>query len=148
MVIVKKVIYNPITDEKTFIEVEEEVEVEDINSLKNYKFLQLMDVYKSKIEEGLISSITGTSILYGYKDQDQLNYSKLANLFALNPTKESTILGTMSHGVISMTREQFINFMDDAETFEIGLYTNRKQIEAQINNATTIDELNDVVMSL
>lgn len=85
--------------------------------------------------------------MYGYSQQDQLNYSKWANVFALNPTRESVIIGSISHGVVSMTKEQFIQFIADAENYEVTMYLQRKDIEEQISGASTIDELNNIIIT-
>ena len=68
----------------------EEDVVEEFTSfedLKVLKLVELMQIYKDIITNGFESDATGEKLLYGYKQQDQLNYSKLANTLALDPEK-------------------------------------------------------------
>lgn len=140
-------LYNPITGEMTPIEDSENTQHRSIEELKNFRLNELSDAYKASLFTCFTSSASGEEVVYGYKDIDQLNYSKLANLFALNPNKTKTIIGTESHGVIVLTKEQFLVFMEDAEEYEIGEYMKRKNIELQIENAMTVEELEEIVIS-
>jgi predicted alpha/beta-fold hydrolase len=106
-----------------------------------------MEQYKLAITTGFYSLATGDNVMYGYSQQDQLNYSKWANVFALNPSKVSVIIGSISHGVVTMTKEQFIQFIADAENYEVTMYLQRKDIEEQISGASTIDELNNIIIT-
>lgn len=146
----KKVIFDAMTGETTIEEIIDEIteNIIPLEDLKLIKLEQLMDSYKSTIVSGFPSSATGEQIIYGYKQQDQLNYSKIANLFALDTNKTSTILGSESHGVVTLTKEQFLVFMADAETHEMNLYLKRKNIENSINNATTVEELEQISPAL
>lgn len=140
----KEIIYNALTGEVTEVEVED---LQNIDELRANTLTVLMDTYKKKIIEGFITSCTGTPISFSYSQQDQLNYSKIANLFSLNPAKTSTILGSDSHGVVTLSKEQFLLFMEDAESYEMNMYVKRKQLEQQIVSATTIEELNSIVIN-
>jgi Domain of unknown function (DUF4376) len=140
----KEVFYDALTGRVSIVEIEEVISLDE---LKKSRQDELMNIYKESIISGFTSSATGENIRYGYKEQDQLNYSKLANLFALNPTKTSTILGSDSHGVVTLSKEQFLQFMEDAEQYEMSMYVRRKELEEQINSTTTIDELQAITLS-
>lgn len=141
----KGILYNPVSN--TSIEVDITEEDRDIEELRTARFEELMEVYKDTIVKGFTSEATGEPVLYGYSQQDQLNYAKWANVFSLNPAKDFVIIGSISHGVVHMTREQFIVFMDDAETYEVSLYTKRKMLEATIAKADK-DTLVSMVINL
>jgi hypothetical protein len=138
-------LFNPTTGEITVEEVPDVIP--NVEELRSQKLIQLMELYKSAITIGFYSSATGDKVMYGYSQQDQLNYSKWANVFALNPSRESVIIGSISNGVVTMTREQFTQFIADAENYEVTMYLQRKDIEEQINGASTIDELNSIIIT-
>lgn len=138
----KRFLYDPITGSKT--EIEDVTSEISIKELKEQKHIELEKTYTQLVSSGFVSSINGQDITYGYRQEDQLNYSKLANLFALNPDKVSTYLGTVSHGVISLTREQFISLMDDAEQHEMGLFMKKKSIENLITLAESVKEVEKI----
>lgn len=142
----KVLIYDPITGQSRLEDVTEEI-VTDLEPVRQSKVDYVMELYKSTITIGFYSAATGDKVMYGYSQQDQLNYSKWANVFALNPTRESVIIGSISHGVVSMTREQFTQFIADAENYEVTMYLKRKQLEEQISGASTIDELNSIIIT-
>lgn len=144
---VKQITINALTGEVTEVEVADEVSF-STDDLKAQKLGQLSDIYKSTIVLGFVSSATGTPITYGYSQQDQLNYSKWANVFALNPSKESVIIGSVSNGVVTMTRDQFIRFMADAEAYEVGLYQKKADIQQRITNAQSVSDLNAIEIEL
>jgi hypothetical protein len=129
------------------------IELVDISDPLSFTLLQeamltsLMDMYKATIVQGFTSSATGTAIEYGYQSQDQLNYSKWANYLALDSTKTSVTIGTVNAGVVTMTRAQFLQFVNDAEAYEMGLYNQRITLENQIKSATTVDELNAITLA-
>lgn len=128
-----------LVDTNEFIVSEEEIR----NRLLN----QLMEQYTQKVNAGFTSNATGESILFGYNEKNQLDYSKYANLFALDSQKTHVVIGTDTHGVVPLTREQFINFMKDAEAHEVGLYVKRKALEEQIK-ISTAEELQAMVIDL
>lgn len=122
----------------------EEWESPSLEVLKTHKMEQLMNTYKSKLVQGMTSSATGEEVLYGYSQQDQLNYSKWANALSLDPLKESVTIGTVSHGVVTLTREQFLQFSRDCEAHEMGLYNKRVVLQTQITNALTVPVLESI----
>jgi hypothetical protein len=140
----KEIFYDALTGRVSIRDMEESISLDELKKSRQY---ELMNIYKESIVSGFNSSATGEVVRYGYKEQDQLNYSKLANLFALNPAKTSTIIGSDSHGVVTLSKEQFLQFMEDAEQYEMSMYIKRKQLEEQINSTTTIDELQAITLS-
>jgi hypothetical protein len=138
-------LFNPTTGEITVEEVPDVIP--NVEELRSQKLIQLMELYKATITIGFYSAATGDKVMYGYSQQDQLNYSKWANVFALNPSRESVIIGSISNGVVTMTREQFTQFIADAENYEVTMYLQRKDIEEQISGASTIDELNNIIIT-
>lgn len=115
-----------------------------LDDVRNQKLQQVMDLYKNAIVEGFISNATGTPLFFTYSQQDQLNYNKIATTVALDPTLGGGIqVGSLS-GVVTMTRAQYLQFVQDAKTYEYGLYNKRIDLENQIINAVDIQTLNSI----
>lgn len=141
----EKKFFNPVTGEIT-VRYVEDIPV-SIDYLKSQMLLSLYTLYQEILNRGFISSANGTPIEYGYDSNYQLIYSKWANVLALNSTKDSITFGT-PNSMVTMTRAQFLQFMDECEQFELGLFLKRKDLESKINNAQSIDDLNAIDMSL
>lgn len=141
----KQIQYDISTGQETSIDVPD-IEL-SIEELQEQKLSQLMDLYKNTIVQGFTSNTTGTPIFFTYSQQDQLNYNKIATTVALDPTNDSIQVGSDS-GVVTMTRAQFLQFVQDAKTYEMGLYTKRISLENQINTAPDIPTLNGIAITL
>jgi hypothetical protein len=140
----KQRIFNALTGEITEIEVPDEVI--PIEVLRSQKLSALNNLYQSTLVGGFVSSATGTPISYKYDQNFQLIYIKWANILALDSTKDSVMFATHD-GVVTMTRQQFVQFINDAQQFELELFNKKTDLENQINSAT-IDVLNSIVISL
>lgn len=133
--------YNPITGEITIVEYQEPyIALEDKKALL---LKELNYTYNASLENGFYSSASSYPVQYGYSQNMQMIYSKWANVLALDPSRTSVTFA-ISNGQITLTRDQFIQFMNDAESFEINLFTSKTDFENQISSATTIDELNAI----
>jgi hypothetical protein len=141
----KERIFNALTGEITEIEVADStLPIEDV---KPQILSSLNSMYQTTLVRGFVSSATGTAIEYKYDQNFQMIYIKWANILALDSTKDSVVFAT-HNGVVTMTRQQFVQFINDAQQFELNLFTKKTDLENQINNATTIDELNAIVLTL
>lgn len=118
----------------------------DIESIRTQKLDQLMQIYKDTIVKGFTSQANGTPVFYTYSQQDQLNYNKIATTVALDPTNDSIQVGS-ANGVVTMTRAQFLQFVQDAKNYEMNLYLKRISLENQISNSD-FDTLNGMAISL
>jgi hypothetical protein len=144
----KKVIFHAKTGEKEIIDVEDSgVTEQDLEEIRKIVLLDVMENYKAKIATSFKSSALGVEMTFSYKQQDQLSYSKWANTLALDPQKEFVIMGSLSHGVVQVTRAQFLKFMDDVENYELNLYFKRKSIEEKVKSAKSIDEIYKIDIS-
>jgi hypothetical protein len=143
--IVLRRVYHVSTGEITFEDIPDDNIT--IDKIKSDMLSTLYTMYTDSLNRGFISSANGGEVLYGYDSNYQLIYSKWANVLSLDSSRTSVTLGTPS-GVVTLTREQFMQFMNDAEVFELNLFANRMSLEGQIKNATTTDELNGIVISL
>jgi hypothetical protein len=138
----REIIFDVTTGEVKIVDVPDRVV--NIEDLRESMLVSVLDEYKTKIVEGFYTTCTGTPIFFTYSPQDQLNYSKIANLFALNPNKQATYLGSRDNGVLLLTKTQYLKFMEDAEAYEMNMYLKRKELEIRIESAQTIEELNSI----
>lgn len=140
-------IYDAASGSEQYVEVSGTIDSSLLNEYKNAKLAELMNLYESILVQGFTSSATGTPVFFTYSPTDQLNYSKIANLFAIDANKTSAQIGTPS-GVVTLTRDQFLVFVQDAEAYEMGLYTKRKTLEAQITAETDVNVVSNMFISL
>ncbi|WLR52476.1 hypothetical protein LC040_06120 [Bacillus tianshenii] len=111
---------------------------------KTNKRNELHNAYQTELHSEIVSSILGDNgkpVVFGYSAQDQMNYNKFANRFALDENKSEIMLGTRSHGVITLSKEDFIIFTDESEQQEMRLYMKWKMLDEQAKKATTQEEL-------
>jgi hypothetical protein len=140
----KQFIVDAMTGELTENEIPDSIP--NIEELREQKLSQLMDLYKNTIIQGFTSNASGIPMFFTYSQQDQLNYNKIATTVALDPTNDSIQVGS-ANGVATMTRNQFLQFVQDAKSYEMNLYLKRITLENQINSAD-INTLNGLVISL
>lgn len=135
--------YNPITGEITVVEYQEPyISLDDKKSLS---LKELSYIYSTCLDDGFNSSANGTIIQYGYSQNMQMVYSKWANILALN-SNIADVTFSISNGVVTLTRDQFVQFMSDAQSFEISLFNKLNSYKNQISSATTVDEINAINM--
>ncbi|BAU28945.1 hypothetical protein DFP93_103208 [Aneurinibacillus soli] len=118
--------------------------VVDFATLQQQKNDEMSALCEQKILENFYSSCTGTNHEYGYSAYDQLNYNKYASDFALDPTVSEVPIKTKDAGPILHSREAFLLFMKDAKSHELSAFARFWEIEKQIANATTEEELNTI----
>jgi hypothetical protein len=142
----KQININALTGEIT------EVDVADIivpvEVLREQKLQVLYGIYDYLLSRGFISYANGSAIQYGYDMNMQIIYSKWANVLALDPNKASVMFSIPDSQIVTLTRDQFIQFMNDAETFELNLFNSRMELESQIKNAPDVDTLNKIEINL
>lgn len=119
-----------------------------LEEAKVLKQKELKYHYKKDLVGDITSSLLGTdnnNIIFGYREIDQLNYSKRANSLALDSTITSFQMGTVSHDIVTLTKNDFITFMRDAEIHEMTLYSKYANLRNQIDNAISIEDVQLIV---
>lgn len=143
---VKQININVLTGEIT----EEDISdvQQDIETIREQKLQNLYSLYSYILSNGFISSANGSPIQYGYDTNFQMIYSKWANVLALDPNRTSVTFSVPDGSIVTLTRDQFIQFMNDAENFELNLFNNRANLENQIKNETDVYTLNTIEIKL
>jgi hypothetical protein len=85
-----------------------------LNEYKKNKLAELEDAYK----EALQRDFESLGYTFSYVEEAQKNFTKVTALFALKPDKTDTPWNTNSHGIILLTKEQYLQVVEDAENQE------------------------------
>lgn len=94
----------------------------------------------------IYSGFTGTNgHQYQFEDKDQANLTQQMLFLVNDPTIMSVSWKTLDVGVISHTRDEFLQVCKDANNFKSSNFGKYWTLEAQVNSATTEDEINAIV---
>jgi len=99
----------------------EQRELDIINSLptlleiQQQKIIELNTACNQDILNGFSSFCTGVEHQYNFDLEYQANMNQRATMFLLKPTMVETWWPTKDKGVITHTREQFVQLCEDAE---------------------------------
>lgn len=112
-----------------------------LEEYKEQKIAELENAYQKALQ-GDFQSIGYT---FSYGDEAQKNFTKITALFALKPEKVDTAWNTKSHGIVLLTKEQYLQVVEDAENhewFELGKLWNYKH---KVDVAQSYEEVDAVV---
>lgn len=121
----------------------EELQSYWIESLKDEKINEINANCENTILAGFTSSSTGYS--YDFTNYDQMNITQQMLLLVSDPTIASIQWKTQDAGIVSLTRDQFLqiaNEANDHKRVNIGKYWTLK---SQVQSATMEDEINAIV---
>jgi hypothetical protein len=116
-----------------------------LEEVKQAKLEELRTRRDSELVSGFQTSATGTEMTMGYDPVDQRNYRGLSNMISIDPTFDNIQFKTLSHGMVSFLRDQFIQVLKDAYAHEATIQYNYLYLEAQIANANTRAEVAAIV---
>lgn len=112
-----------------------------LDEYKNQKKSDL-EIDYNKALQGDFQSLGYT---FSYDEEAQKNFTKVTALLALKPEKVDTAWNTKSHGIILLTKEQYLQVVEDAENhewFNLGKLWNYKH---KVEIAQSYDEVDAVV---
>lgn len=113
-----------------------------IEFLKKDKLEKLSDTCESTICNGFVGT-NGHQYQFDYKDQDNLTQQML---FLVNdPTIVSIDWKTKDVGILTHTRDEFLQVCKDADSHKRSNFGKYWTLEAQVKSATTEDEINSIV---
>jgi hypothetical protein len=116
-----------------------------LDDAKKQKLAQLAYFRDQEIYTSFQSSALGTTKTYSYSREAYENFRGKAIMLNLNPNISSVIWATIEDGFIEHTRDQFITVINDGAAHEETLKMKYYNLEAQVNAATTVDEVNAIV---
>jgi hypothetical protein len=111
-----------------------------LDDVKKSKIAKITLACSDQINSQFNSSASGSAHIYGYNKDDQQNFIKQAMLFQINPSIPS-IYWSSKDGLVQLTKEQFFGLMMDAATHENSVWAKYFPLKAQIDSATTIEQL-------
>jgi len=123
-------------------------EADRVNSLptleqaKEQKILELNTDCNQLILNGFPSTCTGVEHQYKFDMEYQANFSQQGVMVALDPTMTSVLWPTSDAGVLSHTREQFIQLCNDAQTWKSTNTYRYFELKAQVMSLDSIDAIN------
>lgn len=85
-----------------------------LDEYKSQKLVELEITYKQALE----GDFESLGYVFSYNKEAQDNFTKVTALFALKPEKVDTPWNTKSHGIILLTKEQYLQVVADAENHE------------------------------
>lgn len=123
----------------------------DLEQYKRAKKDYLQTLYEAELNSSFTTSETTTTILglsepisFVYDDVAQKRFMKQTAALALDTTISSVDWFT-SAGPMTMTREQYTSVIRDGKTHETTVTFNFLYAEANIDNATTKEEVDTIV---
>lgn len=112
--------------------------------LKDSKIAQLKQKCYETIIAGFTSTASGTQHTYGLDEKDQRNLNGQLSILMLDNTITSVTWKTLDAGVITLTRDQFMQLCKDAEAFKRSNIEKYWNLVSQVQAATTVDQINAI----
>lgn len=113
----------------------------DLSIIKQNKIDELVALKNADIEAGFTSNAAGTPIKFGYDAGDQEYLHKKATMIALNQAISSVQWKTADSGMVTFTRDQFIQVINDGAAHEEGFEYKYLNLEANVMNAMTATDV-------
>lgn len=119
-----------------------------LEDVKQQKTTEIKTAYANVLNAGFDSSATGTKYTYNYSDLDQMKFMKLA-IDVANTTATFPVPIPCNTGILVMhDQTQYEQLVKDIHNFEWGLQNKLHDYISQIQNATSIDDVNNIVSSI
>lgn len=116
----------------------------NLNEIKEAKINLLKDECSQAIYDGFISESTGYS--FGFNQLDQINFTQQMLLIVSDTNNITTIQWkTKNQGVVELTKEQFIQVVEEAKQHKLNQQQKYWNLEQQVLNATDKDTVKSIV---
>jgi hypothetical protein len=115
-----------------------------LEDIKKSKLAELQAARDAAIYTSFQSSALGSPKTYNYNREAYENFRGEAILLNLDPTIDTVLWATVEDGFVTHTRAQFVQVLKDGAAHEKNVKMKYYQLEAQVNAATTIDEVNAI----
>lgn len=112
-------------------------------SLDEYKQRRISQLDTLR-EERVATQFTSQGYIFSYDKKAQENFGKVSALMNAFPNKAYTEWKTLSHGIVSLTREHFFQALADAELHEMSKWGDYWSYEHQVSMAQTHEEVYSV----
>lgn len=101
--------------------------------------------YNAQLSAGFTSSANGTATVYGYATDDVKHMNMIASASALNVETWPIDYADIHGNIASLTQAQFSALVTDASKFNWAQLTQYRSFLGQIENATTIANVQSIV---
>lgn len=109
-----------------------------LESLKTEKIAELNGKCESTIAQSFQARNGHT---YQFEMKDQLNFSQQFLLITSNPDIKEVLWKTEDAGVLTHSREEFVEVIEDAENHKRNNISRYWALKEQVNQASTIEEI-------
>lgn len=131
-----------VVSDDSVIENVDDLQYEGLEEAKKIKKEELSKACRDKILTGFSSSTTGNS--YKFDEEDQLNFVHRMVMLLADPSVSKVDWKTKDKGVVSHNRQDFMKIVSEADSHKSSNIQKYRDLENQINNATTVDEVNSI----
>ncbi|UWG96771.1 hypothetical protein LPY66_18120 [Dehalobacter sp. DCM] len=114
------------------------------DELKQMKVQEMQLAYQTELTSGFVSNASGESLLYGYNQSDQFNFTKQLNAVNAGIAFYPIMWGTKNSQIVSLNESQYKQLCSDANAFEWGLIGKIRTLAGRVMTATTIQELEGI----
>jgi hypothetical protein len=125
-------VYTPIPDE---------VKLANAKQAKN---AELHVAFNDALNGGFLSSADGTERRYGFAPMDRENLSHAANVMALGVAQYPIPYADINGNVVNLDEAQMKQLIIDAQAHNLAQVTKLRQLLAQLQAATTIEQVNAI----
>jgi hypothetical protein len=125
-------VYTPIPDE---------IKLAHAKQAKNE---ELHAAFNNALNGGFVSSADGTERRYGFAPMDRENMSHVANVMALGIAQYPIPYADITGEVVNLDETQMKQLIMDAQAFNLAQVTKLRQLLAQLQAATTVEQVNAI----
>lgn len=115
-----------------------------IPALQTIKINQLNDKCNQSVLGGFSSSCLGATHNYQFDYDAQMNLNGQLNLLNIDSTITSVSWRTLDAGILSHTKDQFIQLYKDASSFKSSQIDKYWNLKSQVLSATTETQINAI----
>lgn len=114
----------------------------DLEELKQAKITQLDDLCEKEILAGFTSQTTGH--FFRFSQYDQMNFTQQMLIMLADTNVSEVTWKTENAGVVTITRNDFLEVVREAEQHKRGLLERFWTLKAQVQAATTFEQIDAV----
>jgi hypothetical protein len=108
------------------------------------KITEINSSYQETLSSGFVSSATGSPFEYDYKPDDRADFQKFTLTMALGIASFPVPIGLKDNSVVNHTQGQYMQLLQDIQAFEWGLKERKRMLVGQVNEATSVEQVNAV----
>lgn len=125
---------------------DEELNTAWLDYVKKNKLEELDSKCEEEILNGFVSASTGFT--FGFDEHDQDNFNQQAVLLLMDTTTATVDWGTESHGIQTLTREQFFTLIKECEAHKRAIKGKYWTLKGQVDLAPNEEQVNAIIWEI